>query len=76
MSAWTELQWSIGELHALASRLTVWLDAAGDHRAITWNLEVWRAADLLERCLADVGTLSTQYLWCAILDRRGIDPLA
>ena len=76
ISAWDELQFAIGELHALASRLTVWLDADDDHQAITWSLEARRAADLLERTLANVGTLSAQYLRCAIIDRRGIDPLA
>jgi hypothetical protein len=74
--AWLELRFAIAELHSLASQLTVNLDIGDEHAAVTWNLEAWRAADLLERTLADVGTLSAQWLRCSILDRRGIDPLA
>jgi hypothetical protein len=73
---WQELKWAIAELHAFASRLTVHLDADDENNAVIWDTGAWRAADLLEGCLADVGTLSSQYLRCAILDRRGIDPLA
>jgi hypothetical protein len=73
---WSELKFAIAELHALAARLTVHLDADDDHQAIIWDEGSWRAADLLERALADVGTLSAQYLRLMISDRRGTDPLA
>lgn len=76
VDGWAELRWAIAELQQLAARLTVHLDADDEHQAITWDTASWRAADLLERTLADVGSLSAQYLRCAIADRRGIDPLA
>ena len=46
----------------MASRLTVWLDADDENQAVIWDESSWRAADLLERALADVGSLSAQYL--------------
>jgi hypothetical protein len=73
---WAELKWAIAELHVFASRLTVHLDVDDENQSIIWDESSWRAADLLERPLADVGTLSAQYLRCMIMDRRGTDPLA
>ena len=76
VDGWHELKWAIAELQHLAARLAVHLDADDEHQAITWDQRAWHAGALLERTLADVGTLSAQYLRCAITDRRGIDPLA
>jgi len=75
-TGWAELRWSIAELQQMASRLTVWLDADDENQAVIWDESSWRAADLLERALADVGELSSQYLRLMIMDRRGTDPLA
>ena len=74
--AWSELKWSIAELHTFVARLTVHLDADDENQSIIWDESSWRAADLLERALADVGSLSSQYLRLMIMDRRGIDPLS
>ncbi len=73
---WSELKWAISELHTFVSRLTVHLDADDENQSIIWDEGSWRAADLLERALADVGTLSAQYLRLMVMDRRGTDPLA
>ena len=76
VTGWAELKWAIGELQALAARLTVHLDSDAEHEAIVWDQRAWHAGALLERTLRDVGELSAQYLRCAIIDRRGIDPWA
>jgi hypothetical protein len=76
-SGWQEIKFAVRELQNLAAKLSVALAADDDSGAtITWDNASWQAADLLERCYADIGALSAQYLRCAILDRRGIDPLA
>ena len=75
LDPWSELKWSIAELHTFVSRLTGWLDSDNENQSIIWDESSYRAADLLERALADVGALSAQYLRLAIMDRRGIDPL-
>jgi hypothetical protein len=74
---WQELKWSISELHAMAAQLGSHLHADEDTPYwATADRQTWSALDLLERCLADVGTLAAQYVRMRIADRYGRDPLA
>lgn len=73
---WAELRWAIAELHLMAAKLGATLGS--DDETELWIVAdrgTFAAADLLERTLADVGTLAAHYLRLAIADRRGIDPL-
>jgi hypothetical protein len=74
---WAELRFAISELHLMAAQLGSHLHADDETpQWVTADRQTWAAADLLERCYADLGTLAVQYVRMAILDRRGIDPLA
>lgn len=74
---WHELKFAISELQQLAATLGSRLGADDESAdTATWDEAAYRALDLLERTYADIGTLSAAYLRLAILDRRGIDPLA
>lgn len=75
--AWAQLKFAIRELEQLAATLGSVLGADDETgQAATWDASSYAAVDLLERTYADIGTLSAAYLRCAIIDRRGTDPLA
>jgi len=66
-----ELKFAIGELHHLAVRLGVIL--AVDDNVLTestWDASAWRALDLYERTLADIGELSGKYVKLIIANRQ------
>lgn len=76
VDGWQQLKFAIAELSWLVSALGTVIGADSEAiAAATWDGPSWRAADLYERAVTDLGTLSAQYVRMAILDRRGIDPL-
>jgi hypothetical protein len=69
-TGWAELRYAIGELQALSVQLGVQLHSGEeDPSALIWDEGTWRAADLLERTLADLGTLAGRYVRLKIRDR-------
>jgi len=66
-----ELKFAIGELHSMAVKLGVTLGADDEAtQAATWDAASWRALDLYERTLADIGALSAKYVRLVIRSRE------
>jgi hypothetical protein len=65
----------MGELQSLTVQLGVHLHTDEDNAAaILWDAATWRAADLYERALADLGTLSARYVRLKIAEQHGRAP--